>query len=84
MKNTIEQIDKQQCTGCGLCAEKCPKDCIFMVEDGEGFRFPQIDFSKCVKCGLLCAFVPQLLRQIHCTVNTTAVIIVGLLKIKKC
>lgn len=52
MKNTIEQIDKQQCTGCGLCAEKCPKDCILMVEDGEGFRFPQIDFTKCVECGL--------------------------------
>lgn len=52
MKNTIEQIDKQQCTGCGLCAEKCPKDCIFMVEDGEGFRFPQIDPTKCVECGL--------------------------------
>ena len=52
MKNTIEQIDKQQCTGCGLCAEKCPKDCILMVEDGEGFRSPQIDFTKCVECGL--------------------------------
>lgn len=52
MKNTIEQIDKQQCTGCGLCAEKCPKDCILMVEDGEGFRFPQIDSTKCVECGL--------------------------------
>lgn len=52
MKNTIEQIDKQQCTGCGLCAEKCPKDCILMVEDGEGFRFPQIDSNKCVECGL--------------------------------
>ena len=52
MKNTIERIDKQQCTGCGLCVEKCPKDCILMVEDGEGFCFPQIDSSKCVKCGL--------------------------------
>lgn len=52
MKNTIEQIDKQQCTGCGLCAEKCPKDCILMIEDEEGFRFPQIDSTKCVECGL--------------------------------
>lgn len=58
MKNTIEQIDKQQCTGCGLCAEKCPKDCILMVEDGEGFRFPQIDSTKCVECGLCVRFCP--------------------------
>lgn len=52
MKNTIEQIDKKQCTGCGLCAEKCPKGCILMGEDEEGFRFPKIDFTKCVGCGL--------------------------------
>lgn len=58
MKNTIEQIDKQQCTGCGLCAEKCPKECILMAEDGEGFRFPKIDFSKCVECGLCVRLCP--------------------------
>lgn len=58
MKNTIEQIDKEQCTGCGLCTEKCPKDCILMVEDGEGFRFPQIDTTKCVECGLCVSSCP--------------------------
>ena len=58
MKSTIAQIDKEKCTGCGLCAEKCPKDCILMIEDGEGFRFPQIDFTKCVKCGLCMHFCP--------------------------
>ena len=52
MKNTIEKIEKKQCTGCGLCAEKCPKNCILMAEDEEGFRFPKIDFTKCVDCGL--------------------------------
>lgn len=52
MKNTIEQIDKQQCTGCGLCAEKCPEKCISMLEDKEGFRFPKIDTTQCVSCGL--------------------------------
>lgn len=52
MKKTIEQIEKNQCTGCGLCAEKCPKDCIRMVEDAEGFRFPQLDSAPCVECGV--------------------------------
>ena len=52
MKKTIEEIEKNQCTGCGLCAEKCPKGCILMIEDREGFRFPQIDSSKCIQCGI--------------------------------
>lgn len=52
MKKTIEEIEKNQCTGCGLCAEKCPKGCILMLEDREGFRFPQIDSSKCIQCGV--------------------------------
>ena len=58
MKKNIERIDRQRCTGCGLCAEKCPKDCILMVEDGEGFRFPKIDSSKCVECGLCVRLCP--------------------------
>lgn len=52
MGKTIEKIEKNQCTGCGLCSVKCPKQCILMVEDEEGFRFPKIDSSKCVGCGL--------------------------------
>lgn len=52
MKKTIEEINKNECTGCGLCAEKCPKNCILMVENEEGFRYPQIDSIKCVECGL--------------------------------
>lgn len=52
MSKTIEKIEKDQCTGCGLCSVKCPKRCIVIVEDEEGFRFPQIDNSKCVDCGL--------------------------------
>lgn len=50
--NTIEQIAKTVCTGCGLCAQKCPKNCISMVEDDEGFRFPQMNVTQCVACGL--------------------------------
>lgn len=52
MKKTIEKIAKNQCTGCGLCSEKCPKDCISMVEDEEGFLFPQVDYAKCAECGV--------------------------------
>lgn len=41
---------KKECNGCGACALVCPKNCIKMVEDGEGFLYPEIDKDKCVKC----------------------------------
>lgn len=59
MKNSVEQIDNRKCTGCGLCAEKCPQDCILMIEDREGFRFPQVDLSKCLNCGFCVRVCPS-------------------------
>ena len=41
-----------ECTGCTACYNACPHAAIQMVEDGEGFKFPQIAEAKCVKCGL--------------------------------
>lgn len=43
--------DKEMCTGCGVCAEKCPKGCIKMQEDDEGFFYPAVDENDCTHCG---------------------------------
>lgn len=40
----------ERCTGCGACAAICPKSCIRMIPDDEGFLYPQIDGSQCVGC----------------------------------
>lgn len=42
---------KKECSGCYACLNKCPKKCITMKEDNEGFKYPCIDKEKCVKCG---------------------------------
>ena len=42
--------DKNQCTGCTACANICPKSCIEMKEDDEGFSYPVIDNSRCISC----------------------------------
>lgn len=44
--------DKKNCCGCSACASICPKHCITMVEDDEGFLYPMVDESTCVNCGL--------------------------------
>ena len=45
-------LDLEKCTGCGLCAQICPKNAIKLVENREGFKIPQIDNQKCINCGL--------------------------------
>ncbi len=43
-------IRTEDCTGCGACAAVCPKACIAMKPDSEGFLYPQIDTTRCVNC----------------------------------
>ena len=44
--------NKQDCCGCGACVQRCPKHCILMKEDTEGFLYPEADQNICVDCGL--------------------------------
>lgn len=48
----IEIKDKALCCGCSACAQKCPKQCIEMVEDKKGFLYPKVDETTCIQCGL--------------------------------
>ena len=54
----ITITDKHNCCGCGACAERCPKDCIAMREDAEGFLYPEVDRSACIGCGLCAGICP--------------------------
>ena len=46
----IEIRNKQDCCGCTACASACPKQCITMTADNEGFQYPVIDKKKCINC----------------------------------
>ncbi len=48
----VEIEDKHNCCGCSACASICPKHCIIMVADSEGFLYPQVDKVSCIDCGL--------------------------------
>lgn len=47
----IEITDKSKCCGCSACAASCPKGCISMQEDNEGFLYPVVDKAICINCG---------------------------------
>lgn len=51
--NKIREIIKNKyCNGCQACVSKCPKSAISMLENEDGFLYPQIDSDKCTNCGL--------------------------------
>ena len=58
----ITITDKSQCCGCSACAQRCPKQCISMQMDNEGFLYPQVDISKCIDCHL-CEKVCPVINQ---------------------
>lgn len=48
----IELKDKKNCCGCASCVQRCPKHCISLIEDEEGFLYPKVDLETCIDCGL--------------------------------
>ena len=47
----ITITDKSKCCGCNACVQACPKQCIEMHEDDEGFLYPRVDTTRCIDCG---------------------------------
>lgn len=45
-------IDKENCCGCEACNNICPKKCVTMDYDNEGFLYPIIDMNNCIGCNL--------------------------------
>ena len=44
--------NKKECCGCTACSSICPKHCISMIEDEEGFKHPIINKTDCINCHL--------------------------------
>ena len=60
----IQIINKAECSGCQACRLACPRQCITMVRDEEGFLYPCVDESQCIQCGL-CERVCQSIHPIE-------------------
>lgn len=46
----IKLASTDNCTGCGACAARCPKQCISMKENDIGIILPSLDPTKCLEC----------------------------------
>lgn len=48
--NNIVTEGSEKCCGCTACFSICPKQCITMSEDKEGFLYPKVNESICIDC----------------------------------
>ncbi len=53
-----------ECVACGACKSICPKGCIEMVYNKEGFLAPRVDETKCIHCDA-CKNVCPMLTDYH-------------------
>ncbi|MBQ7590594.1 MAG: Coenzyme F420 hydrogenase/dehydrogenase, beta subunit C-terminal domain [Verrucomicrobia bacterium] len=49
----------QKCIGCGTCVTICPRSCIELAEDKNGFLYPHIDHHSCISCNLCVKICPE-------------------------
>ena len=42
--------NKSNCCGCGVCETICPRKCISLCQDEEGFSYPIINKELCINC----------------------------------
>jgi len=49
------------CKGCGLCVEKCPKDCLKWSDQLGVYGTPTIqpDMDQCIACGICANVCPD-------------------------
>lgn len=56
----IDIKHKQSCCGCSACVNICPKKCIELEPDEEGFLYPVVNKSACINCDLCVKVCPVL------------------------
>lgn len=57
---------KDECYGCTSCEQICPRQCISMVSDDEGFLYPKVDNDACIGCKRCEKSCPSLAKLEDC------------------
>ena len=54
-------IEAQECKGCRLCVEACPKSCLVIGSEinGQGYQYARFERPTCTACGLCYYVCPE-------------------------
>lgn len=58
----VTEKKQELCTGCGVCAAICPKSCLKIESNKDGFYMPVCDESTCVHCNLCDKVCPKFME----------------------
>lgn len=58
-RSNISVLQHNDCCGCKVCGDSCPKSAITFQKDKEGFLYPEVN-ENCVSCGLCVSVCPEL------------------------
>jgi len=61
----ISEVDKEKCTGCGVCVPLCPYGAISLVETEDGKKKSEINPALCKGCGVCTAACPSKAITLH-------------------
>ena len=50
--------DNTNCCGCEACVHICPKQCVYLEEDVEGFKYPKVNETVCISCSMCLKVCP--------------------------
>mgnify|MGYP005872857817 CR=1 FL=1 len=56
---------KEKCVGCKSCEQSCPKRCVSMIENKEGFWYPSVDEKSCIECKICLKRCPVENIEVH-------------------
>ena len=71
----IQLTDKENCCGCTACYSICPRGCISMMPDEEGFLYPIVNVKLCNNCGA-CESVCPILNKPNLPIESKGAFIV--------
>jgi len=61
----ISEVNKEKCTGCGVCVPLCPYGAISLVKCEDGKLRSEIDPALCKGCGVCTAACPSKAITLH-------------------
>lgn len=55
-------INSEECKGCRLCIESCPKDCLMICSNINtiGYQYAEFQSEHCTACGICYYVCPEL------------------------